>query len=258
MKRVLFIFLLVFLTISCKSPNYVKFLKSKLKIEHVFSIPSKAYGPGSVLLFTEESGYTRICYPESVLNITRDEYEKNSLNSFETPEIKNVSKQEIKISLSSEDKMKVGLEYSKITVCKIEMKNGKLYELISKYPISKILKNLKSDDLSNKADIEARLKSNPTGKAYLALTTYGYDIDFKINVDNVWKSSAEIPQNVLKVIVPKVGIGISNFSEMTLSGKDIFVGFNGDPVAYSGTMEQIGKSLSINAAVVDVTELFKK
>jgi hypothetical protein len=178
MKKFFVIFLLVFFTISCDD-SYVKFLKSKLKIEHVFSIPSKAYGPGSVLLFTEESGYTRICYPENVLNISSEEYNKNSLNSHETPEIVSSSKKEIKISLSSEEKIKVGLEYSKISACKIEMKNGKLYELVSKYPISKILKNLKSDDLSNKADIEARLKSNPKGKVYLALTTYGYDIDFK-------------------------------------------------------------------------------
>jgi hypothetical protein len=206
---------------------YEKFLHS-MKIEHVFAIPSKAYGPGAVLLYTKKGGYTRCVWPWDVIGKSENEY-PNELITSESTVIQKSGNKEFEIFLNAKEiaqaKAEAGIQ--NITSCKIALANGFQQDIKTTFKI--IYDNITSNPACRQQIILRHLQ-NPGSKVILVIQTFSYDIDFMVNTDKGWKASAEIPESVLKVVTAKIGIDSSSGESLALSGKGVVVGFNGDPL----------------------------
>jgi len=234
-------------------------VKDKFKIEHVFSIPSAAYGPGTLLLYTPESGYTKTCWPWDTTGSSKEEYQKNHIisNPIIDANISKGDELEFNINLNVEDKAKIDSNYHNITGLKLSLTNGKQSDLTDNPDT--IINRISDHDHTCYKSAQERLKSNNSGKFYISYVNYGYDFQYSVKINSKWDSTAKLPKEVLKVLAAKINIKLENNEETEFSGKNVYIGFNGDSVVIKKSKQFISESLTGGKKVKlhDVTDLFK-
>jgi hypothetical protein len=198
-----------------------------LKIQYVFSIPSLSYGPGAVYYYTEKSGYLGVCLPWNVINCTEAEYQ-TKLKPYPIPSWQQGASRETTISFSTEELGKIGAEYKKIRSIELELSGGKLCMVQSH--LADLAKNATTG--KNKEDIDAIKRMKPGGKTYLALNCYQYDVKCVAKDERGIDIGAAIPESVLKIILPKIGITIKKNDELMMSADQAYIGFNGGNLDY--------------------------
>lgn len=198
-----------------------------LKIECVFSIPSLSYGPGSVYYYTEKSGYLGVCLPWNVIKCEETEYQ-TKLKTYPIPSWQQAASREMKINFSTDELGKISAEYKKIRSLTLELSGGKLCMVHTD------IADLASNAIAgkNKENIDAIKRMKPGGKTYLALNCYQYDVNYVARDERGIDIGVAIPQSVLKIILPKIGIAINRTDELTMSGTQAYIGFNGGNLDY--------------------------
>ncbi len=209
--------------------EYQEQVQNKLKIKHVFSRPSTAYGPGSIVLYTKDTGYTNTCYPEWTIgkameDIRKTEYKEDSIADLS---VKKTAELEFDIKLDANERGKIGSKYEDISKVKLTLDKGKQFEL--KTPIQTIYDNAKNNS-SCSSNMKLRYNSNPDGKFYLVIVAYAYNMDYSVEDKAGLRIDGEIPAGVLKILSAKAGIKLEANEEFKLQGENLFIGFNGDIV----------------------------
>jgi hypothetical protein len=246
--------------------KFVDTLQGKMKIKHVFPCPSNAYGPGTVLMYEKKSGYTRTCFGWEVLGIPKEKYPKYWIIS----NLANVAREgsiEFKIKLSEKEKLDIGTEFNTASACKIALSNGRQFDISA--DIGTLVDNTQKGACARA--IRKRKSANHRADFYLSLITYSYDLEFQIKTEMGWILSAKIPQGVFDIITPKIDISLDKKESYSVSGKQLFVGFNGDQIpipastlklpaaAYYKSMNtMITRKMPDRAALLNISSLFIK
>lgn len=246
--------------------KFVDTLRKKMKIKHVFPCPSNAYGPGTVLMYEKKSGYTRTCFGWAVLGVSKDEYPKHWISS-NLANVAKVGSIEFKIRLSAKEKLNIGTEFSTSSACKIGLSNGKQFDINAN--IGTLVDNTQKGACAR--EIRKRKSANPRADFYLSLITYSYDLEFQIKTETGWILSANIPQDVFDIITPKIDISLDKKESYSVSGNQLFVGFNGDQIplpdfrlefpaaAYLKSMNtMINRKMPDRPALLNISSLFNK
>ncbi len=204
-----------------------------LKIEHVFNIPSLAYGPGSVYIRARKAGYIGVCLPWNVIGCTEADYPAR-LKAFDIPEWQQAASREEKVKFTDEELKAVSADFAKIASLKLELSNGKVCLVYSH--LSELAGNTKMG--VNRKDIDAALEMYPKSKVFLAINCYQYDVKIAAKDDRGVDITATIPAEALKLILPEIGINIRRTDEVTMSGRAAYVGFNGGSIKFSDIGEE--------------------
>lgn len=255
--------------------KYEKTLRKKLRIAHVFPAPNSAYGPGMVLMHTRKSGYTKALFGWDVLGISEAQYQSSWIAS-NLPDVQRSTTMSFKIALSEAEIAKLDAEFQTASECTIGFTNGKQYDTRGR--LAEMIKNIISSP--NREEIENKRRANPDADFILTLVSYGYSFEFNVKTSSGWKASAVIPETVLDVIAPKIEFSLSKTDCFSMTGKDLFVGFNGDAIPYiddsrpmiasDGGSKRIATRVSIDdllgekrvvakptSRVLNITSLFK-
>lgn len=250
-------------TYSLSETLYQQVLK-ELKIQYVFSIPSAAYGPGTIFVYTKPSGYIGVCNPWEILGINELEY-PTRLKEYYLPNLKKSINKGIDITLSEEEKLNIGVGYKNTKSIELIMTNGKLFVVDAN--LADMFENAKNGD--NIRNILAAKKLYPRGKIFLAVNMIGYDIECKLKNDSGTEISGKIPLSVLKILMPKIGISWYKESEYSMAGRSIYIGFNGGKIDYKRALantenreKEVTKGLEWDLKekdydMVDITEFFE-
>ncbi|MFX0196684.1 MAG: hypothetical protein ACFFCW_11210 [Candidatus Hodarchaeota archaeon] len=251
MKKIglLLIMLSCFFFLACRDP-YVKAVRKHMRIEHVFSRPSTAYGPGSLVMYEKKSGYTGVCLPAWIIG--EEQPKEDDIAEFGISKEATIS---FKVDLNVQDRAKLGQGYSDISKVNLVLKDGKQAEIIT--DLKKAFDEMgKGKCLGN---YEELIKGHPKAKFYFIRVAYFYNLGVEIERENGLKVSGEIPKETLGVIGANIGLDIEHFLKMSISGEGLFIGFNGTPRKI--TPEIITKGdFDINAIkdrVINVTEWLK-
>ncbi len=225
--RIVSIMLISLLFYAC-AINYPGAVEKTMGIEHVYSRPSTAYGPATVVLYTKASGYTRACWPWQLLDMKFEGIDESDYKSkaeiYHNCLVKNPiadvtigTSGEIKlgIKLGARDKAKLSAGYQRISDMRIEFTCGSQYEAPT--TINKLYKKMKKNGCQDA--IRERLRAHPKAKVYLVLTTYGYNINVSVKRGNKWEAAADLPKEVLDVISSKLNINIKKDRELKTYGK---------------------------------------
>lgn len=209
--------------------EYQKQVQKKLKIKHVFSRPATAYGPGSIVIYTKDTGYTNTCYPEwtigkSMEDIRKTEYKEDSIADLS---VKKTAELEFDIKLDANERGKIGSRYEDISKVKLTLDKGKQFEL--KTPIQTIYDNAKNNP-SCSSNLKHRYNSNPDGKFYLVIVAYAYSMGYSVEDKTGLRIDGEIPADLLKILSAKAGIKLEANEKFEFQGENLFIGFNGDIV----------------------------
>lgn len=199
-----------------------------LKIEHVFNIPSMAYGPGSVYIYAKKAGYIGVCLPWNVIGCGEAEYAVQ-LRTFEIPAWQQVASREEKIKFTDYELKAVNADFKKIASLKLELSSGRVCLVYSH--LSDLAKRAKTG--VNKSDIDVAQKMYPSSKVFLAINCFQYEVKFVAKDERGVDITATIPTDTLKIILPKIGINIQKTDDITMSGKLAYVGFNGGLIKFS-------------------------
>lgn len=233
--------------------GYVKAIQKNLQIEHVLSRPTTEYGPGCVVMYEDKSGYTGVCDPGWIIGT-----EAPKVSPIADVGITKDTVIDFKLDLSAQDKAKIGAEYQHISHLTLMLTNGHQAEIIT--DLEKAFNEIGTGKCKTNAKT---LKLNhPGSKFYFVRVAYAYDFEISIKNENGTKVSGEIPDDVLAVIDAKVGLGFSikNIYQQKMTGKGLYVGFNGTPVIVSPESIAKGKTAyttNLDGSVLDITDLLK-
>ncbi len=233
--------------------GYVKAVQKNLQIEHVLSRPTTEYGPGCVVMYEDKSGYTGVCNAGWIIGT-----EAPQISPIADVGISKDAVIDFKLNLSAQDKAKIGAEYQHISHLTLMLTNGHQAEIIT--DLQKAFNEIGTGICGGNAKT---LKSNhPGSKFYFVRVAYAYDFDVSIKNENGTTVSGEIPDDVLTVINAKVGLGfnIKDIYEQKMTGKGLYVGFNGTPVLVSPESIAKGKTAyttNLDGPILDITDLLK-
>jgi hypothetical protein len=235
---------ILILLINCNTPKakiYEDSIRREMKIEHVFSVPSNAHLPGTVLQYTEASGYQRVCFPYETLNIQKEDY-MGLLKESKMADSGSVSSNTINFNmdLTAEEVGKASTEFKRISGMRLVLKNGRQME--AEVNLGKLFKNLKDESNACNQSIKTILEIRPEGKIILVMTMYAYDLSYSLNVDNNWRSDIELTALAKEKISSKLNMNMGSNSDLQLSGEKLYIGFNGLPAPVDKiTFHKIGK-----------------
>lgn len=236
--------------VSCTSASYEKAIRKNLGIEHVFSRPTTAYGPGAVVMFEKKSGYTGVCLPAWTIG--------NQLPIISPIADIAVSKSStigLKVDLNAKEKAKVGVNYEDISEIIMTFVNGCQYEIMTDLEAA----FNKMGQGTCGGNCRVLLKEHPESRLYFIRVVYAYDLDVKIKRKNGVTLNGEIPKEVLDVVSAKIGINIESKVDQGISGKGLYIGFNGTPRNLS-TQSVVKGNVSLRNVqdpIVDITDLLK-
>lgn len=252
-KTIILLVLSICLAGACQKNTYVKAIQKSLQIQHVLSRPTTEYGPGCVVMYEKESGYTGVCDPKWIIGTAEPK-----ISPIADIGISKEAVIDFKLDLSVQDKAKIGAEYQNISHLSLVLTNGHQAEIIT--DLVGAFNEIGTGKCRGNANI---LKSNhPKSKFYFVRVAYAYDFDINIKNENGTSVSGEIPENVISVLNSKVGLGFSikDIYEQKLAGKGLYIGFNGTPVIVSPeSISKGGPSLltTLKGPIIDITDLIK-
>ncbi len=218
------IFMISLLLFSCRAPTVSDAIgktAEDLKIQHVFSRPSRAYGPGSIVFYDKEQGYTGVCLPRWIIGRTVPK--KNAIAATSSSQ---QSKYNFSMTLSAADRAKLGAKLEGTTDISVKLENGYQYEVLVDWATveSRIMKG------PCKSNILRKLRLYPKGKIIFIQSVYGFDFSVEVMTSQKTKLSAKASAEVLKAVAPELSAGDFTVTKSSLVGKNLFIGFNGDPI----------------------------
>ena len=252
MRKAIWCFVLpaCLLLAACDGNPYEKAVRKNLGIEHVFARPTTAYGPGAVVMHEKKSGYTGVCLPEWIIGA-----QTPVISSIADISISKNSTIGFNINLNAEDKAKVGAEYENISGVTLTLVNGHQAEIMTDLvaAFSEIDKGVCA------GNCRVLAAEHPESRFYFIRVAYAYDLDVKIKTKQGTTLSGEIPKEVLQVVGAKIGFNIESTLEQGLTGKGLYIGFNGTPRPVSTLAVAKGtvKLGDVRDPVVDITDLLK-
>jgi hypothetical protein len=241
---------------ACGGNVYLRTVRKSLQIEHVLSRPTTAYGPGCVVMYEKASGYTGVCEPAWIV----DPYQP-VVGPISDVGISREATIDLKVDLSAADKAKLGAAYKNISRLTLALTNGRQGEIIA--DLAKVFDKIKNGICSGNTAILKR--NHPEARFYFVRVAYAYDIDIQIRNENGVVISGEIPESVLDVLNAKVGLGLDlkRIYEQKMTGKGLYIGFNGTPVAppepaIALDEEVLAAKITLpKTTVIDITEIIK-
>jgi len=230
--------------------KYVKTIQKTLKIEHVFSRPASAYGPGSVVMYEKKSGYTGVCLSEWIIGDVQPVV--SPIADFGISQNMTI---DFNLKLNAQDRAKIGAEYHDISEITLALTNGHQEEIIT--DLEEAFKRIGTGTCGNNCKVLK--EEHPKSRFYFIRVAYAYDLEATIKRKNGASIEGEIPQEVLKLVAAKIGIGFEQNKHLDLSGENMYIGFNGTPRKIPtgfGTLS--GSDFSeIKDSVIDITEILK-
>jgi len=249
-RKILLLVLLVCIPFLTGCKNYVKTIRKTLKIEYVFSRPSSAYGPGSVVMYEKKSGYTGVCLPEWIIGA-----EQPIVNPIADVGISQNMTINFNLTLNAQDRARIGAEYNDISEVVIALTNGHQAEIIT--DLEEAFNRIGTGTCGN--NCRALREVHPKSRFYFVRVAYAYDLEATIKRKNGTTIEGEIPQEVLKLVAAKIGIGFEQDKRLDLSGEKLYIGFNGTPRKITPDFITFSRPdiSGIKDSVIDVTELLK-
>jgi hypothetical protein len=248
-RKILWLVLLVCIPFFTGCKNYVKSIRKTLKIEHVFSRPASAYGPGSVVMYEKKSGYTGVCLSEWI--IEEADIRSYPIAKFGISDSATIS---FDLNLNAQDRAKIGVGFEDISKIEIALSNGKQMEIIT--DLKEAFRKIETGTCGN--NCRALREEHPKSRFYFIRVVYAYDLEATIKRKNGTTIEGEVPQEVLKVVAAKIGIGFGQDERVDISGEKLYIGFNGTPRTIAPDfIRSSGPDVNIQAPIIDVTELLK-
>ncbi|MCB1158122.1 MAG: hypothetical protein H7A25_09715 [Leptospiraceae bacterium] len=231
-RSILLLFALL-ATVACSSQlPFVKSVKQNMNLEHVYSRPSAAYGPGTIVYYTEKSGYSRACWAWELMELPKESYTGLLIkNPIAGGNIKSNSNISFNLDLDAKKLAKLKTNFKSVSEMKVVLKNGKQYDL--ELSIGKLFRALKREDNECRLSLKAIKSANPDAQLYMVLTTFAYDIDYSVKTDKGWVSSAKVSKELLKQINNEIQLSGGGDGGAEISGKQMFIGFTGLPAKVS-------------------------
>ncbi len=217
-----------FCTSSSKKADYEDFVKNEMKIQHVFPLPSNAWLPGTLVQYTKESGYQKVCNGWDILGKTKEDYSLLLIeNQISDTGMKSDSSVVLDLQLTQDDWGKLGADYKKAKGVQMNLRNGKMFTLENGVGrMWKAINDVERDCIHN---LGAFLESNPNAEIYLILSAFSYDISYSVVGDSSSNTGLDLSPQAKEFLQAKLNAKLSteSKSDFQIVGEKLFIGFNG-------------------------------
>jgi hypothetical protein len=158
------------------------------------------------------------------------------------------------INLTKADVGSANIGYANIKFLQISLSNGKKITMPSMHMYI-ARENLQKSRC--KEEIKIYSKANKESRYFIPNSMYKYTIKSSILDQNGLDITAKIPPSLQRIIFAKAGIGFASTSSMQISGKDLYIGFNGLSVT-DAFLSIESKALRPQDIVLNVTDLINQ
>jgi len=205
--------------------TYQKFVKKELQIPNVYMPPNNADHPYTLFAFRKNSNFQSICPATLLTGLSEEEIlrqrKENDIAAFGVA--KN-SSAKFDIKLEKSDIGDFDAKYSRINKLELTLNEGKVYSLPN-VGVSQVVDKIKSTHC--KEDVKVMLEENPDLKFYIPTHLYAFSLQYHIYTEDGVDVTAELPNELTKTIMGKVGLNYTSTSDMKMTGKNLYVGFRG-------------------------------
>lgn len=211
---------------SCMS--YEKLIKSELKIPYVFIPPNNLDLPYSLQQLTKDGNFQRACTASQLTGLSDKEL-SNQLRFSKTSTlgISEKASTSFNVKVSKEEIGTLDIKYTRISKIRLELKNGQIATL-PEVNISNVANNISFTKCRD--NVRLLLKERPDSRFYIPVQVYSYDINYQIFLEDGADVTAELSEDLSKVVLAKAGISYKSSKDLTISGNNIYVGFRGTPL----------------------------
>jgi hypothetical protein len=144
--------------------------------------------------------------------------------------IKKTHKAEYSVKLSEEQLGELSATYKGISKVEISFDNGRVFTIPDVF-LSDVVDKIKTTKCA--ADVKLIATEQPDSKFLMPLVIYGYDLKYHIYKEDGTDVTVELPKELTTVVLAQIGINYSATSDITMAGKDMYVGFRGTPLQAS-------------------------
>lgn len=251
--------------------NYTKFVKRELKIPYVYIPPNNLDHPYTLVQSTPEGNYMVAC-PATLLTGIKKEDLPNKLKYSDTSTfgVTNTASVTFKVKLEEEQLGALDAKYTRINKVQLSLDGGKLVTLPD-VSLAEVVKSIASTHC--KDDLRILVANNPDSKFLIPMQLYAYNIDYHIYTEDGAEVTATLPPQVTQLVLATVGLGYKSGTDITMMGRNLYVGFRGTPldatlaslleqqspmVVLKGVLPELTAKLKEKEKVIDVTSLVKE
>lgn len=208
--------------------TYESFIREELQIPNVF-VPSSDEGhPYSLFMARKGSNFEQVCSATMLTGLSEDKIKAIRTTSI-TPDTGFIrgSTASFDVELKSDDIGQLNANYAAKYRVELVLANGKVYSLPG-ISISEVLQKIHTTTCA--ADVAVYRDGDESIKLYMPTHMYSYDVIYHISSGSGGSAAINLPPEVAKIILAKLGINYSSGSDKVISSEGLYVGFRGAAV----------------------------
>lgn len=215
----------------CASKQYSDYIRDDLKVPYVYMPPNNLGHPYTLVQSTYDGNYQTACSASQLTGLSEKEIlEQRQVNYLGDVDLIRNFSASINVDVSKEDVGTLGNKYAGNKRVELRLDNGKIFTLPG-VDLDDVVKRIASGKC--KDNIRILLAGRPDSEFLMPLQMFSYNVQYRIYSEGGIDVTADLPKEVTKIILAKVGVGYKSASDISIAADDLYVGFRGTPIPLS-------------------------